>query len=288
MNETITRALDSLDEDIIEGYFKTKESLAYKKSNARLKFYLQRLIPAAVCFVLIASSILGVAIANIIKNQGNNTQGTNTNTQTNVDESLNSQSKFAGFSVTNELYEALSNAEDGEYLDIIVSSVLTVSGDFEYQGKKYNEYSKEHSQSKLLLKKQNELLADGELLKYGDLLYTTGTPNGTKWPQKRYNEALEYYGDLLDTYIVDGEFLREKLQNDAVVTKEKMDSLYDLMQDACESYILYFAQTNLQVFIDAEAEASIQNNKIQLHVTKNQLSELSVENKEIYLLDLGS
>lgn len=288
MNETITRALDSLDEDIIEGYFKTKGSLAYKKSNARLKFYLQRLIPVAVCFVLIASSIFGVAIANIIKNQGNNTQGTNTNTQTNVDESLNSQGKFAGFSVTNELHEALSNAEDGEYLDIIVSSVLTVSGDFEYQGKKYNEYSKEYSQNKLLLKKQNELLADGELLKYGDLLYTTGTPNGTKWPQKRYNEALEYYGDLLNTYIVDGEFLREKLQNDAVVTKEKMDSLYDLMQDACESYILYFAQTNLQVFIDAEAEASIQNNKIQLHITKNQLSELSVENKEIYLLDLGS
>ena len=57
MNETLIMALDSLDEDIIEGYFKTKESLALKKSNARLKFYLQRLIPVVACFVLIFSSL---------------------------------------------------------------------------------------------------------------------------------------------------------------------------------------------------------------------------------------
>ena len=226
MNETLIRALDSLDEDIIECYFKTKESFAQKRSKAQLKFYLQRLIPLAACLVLIFSSLFGVAIANIIKNQGNEPQGTDTNTDTSVDESLDSQGKFAGFSVSSELYEALSSAKDDDYLDIIVSSALTVSGDFEYQGKKYSQYSMEYSQSKLLLKKQNELLDDGELLKYGDALYTTGTPDGIKWPEKRYNEALEYYGDLLDTYIVNGEFLRDKLQGDSVATKEKMDTIY--------------------------------------------------------------
>ena len=287
MNETLIRALDSLDEDIIECYFKTKESLAQKRSKARLKFYLQRLIPLAACLVLIFSSLFGVAIANIIKNQGNEPQNTDTNTNTSVDESLDSQGKFAGFSVSSELYEALSNAKDDNYLDIIVSSALTVSGDFEYQGKKYSQYSMEYSQSKLLLKKQEELLKDGELLKYGDTLYTTGTPDGIKWPEKRYNEALEYYGDLLDTYIVNGEFLRDKLQDDGVATKEKMDTLYAIMQEASNAYAIYFAQANLQLFKDAGAEASIKEDKINLHITKKQLSKLSIENKESFLLGLA-
>ena len=287
MNETLIRALDSLDEDIIECYFKTKESFAQKRSKARLKFYLQRLIPLAACLVLIFSSLFGVAIANIIKNQGNEPQGTDTNTNTSVDESLDSQGKFAGFSVSSELYEALSSAKDDDYLDIIVSSALTVSGDFEYQGKKYSQYSMEYSQSKLLLKKQNVLLEDGELLKYGDILYTTGTPDGIKWPEKRYNEALEYYGDLINTYIVDGEFLRDKLQGDSVATKEKIDTLYARMQEASNAYAIYFAQTNLQCFKDAGAEASIKEDKINLHITKKQLSKLSIENKESFLLGLA-
>lgn len=287
MNETLIRALDSLDEDIIECYFKTKESFAQKRSKARLKFYLQRLIPLAACLVLIFSSLFGVAIANIIKNQGNEPQGTDTNTNTSVDESLDSQGKFAGFSVSSELYEALSSANDDDYFDIIVSSALTVSGDFEYQGKKYSQYSMEYSQSKLLLKKQNELLEDGELLKYGDALYTTGTPDGIKWPEKRYNEALEYYGDLINTYIVDGEFLRDKLQGDSVATKEKIDTLYAIMQEASNAYAIYFAQTNLQCFKDAGAEASIKEDKINLHITKKQLSKLSIENKESFLLGLA-
>ena len=287
MNETLIRALDSLDEDIIECYFKTKESFAQKRSKARLKFYLQRLIPLAACLVLIFSSLFGVAIANIIKNQGNEPQGTDTNADTSIDESLDSQGKFAGFSVSSELYEALSSAKDDDYLDIIVSSVLTVSGDFEYQGKKYSQYSMEYSQSKLLLKKQEELLEDGELLKYGDALYTTGTPNGIKWPEKRYNEALEYYGDLLDIYIVNGEFLRDKLQGDGVATKEKMDTIYATMQEACDAYAIYFAQANLQCFKDAGAEASIKEDKINLHITKKQLSKLSIENKESFLLGLA-
>lgn len=288
MNETLIRALDSLDEDIIEGYFKTKESLALKKPNTRLKFYLQRLVPIVACFVLIFSSLFGVTIANIIKNQGNKPQDTDTNTNTSVDESLNSQGEFAGFSVSSELYEALSNAKDEDYLNIIVSSITTVSSDFEYQGKKYSEYSKEYSQSKLLLKKQNELLTDGELLKYGDILYTTGTPDGTKWPEKRYNEAVEYYGDLINTYIVDGELLRDKLQGDAVDTKEKMDTLYATMQEACDAYAIHFAQANLQLFKDAGAEASIEENKINLHITKETLCGLSIDNKERYILSLAT
>lgn len=287
MNETLIRALDSLDEDIIECYFKTKESFAQKRSKARLKFYLQRLIPLAACLVLIFSSLFGVAIANIIKNQGNEPQNTDTNTNTSVDESLDSQGKFAGFSVSRELYEALSSTKDDDYLDIIVSSVVTVSGDFEYQGKKYSQYSMEYSQSKLLLKKQEELLKDGELLKYGDTLYTTGTPDGIKWPEKRYNEALEYYGDLINTYIVNGEFLKDKLQGDGVATKEEMDTLYAIMQEACDAYAINFAQTNLQLFKDAGAEASIKEDKINLHITKKQLSKLSIENKENFLLSLA-
>ena len=287
MNETLIRALDSLDEDIIECYFKTKESFAQKRSKAQLKFYLQRLIPLAACLVLIFSSLFGVAIANIIKNQGNEPQGTDTNTNTSIEESLDSQGKFAGFSVSSELYEALSSAKDDDYLDIIVSSALTVSGDFEYQGKKYSQYSMEYSQSKLILKKQEELLKDGELLKYGDILYTTGTPDGIKWPEKRYNEALEYYGDLLDAYIVNGEFLRDKLQGDSVATEEEMDTLYARMQEASNAYAINFAQANLQLFKNAGAEASIKEDKINLHITKKQLSKLSIENKESYSLDLA-
>ena len=65
-----------------------------------------------------------------------------------------------------------------------------------------------------------------------------------------------------------------------------MGTLYAIMQEACDAYAIYFAQANLQLFKNAGAEASIKEDKINLHITKKQLSKLSIENKESFLLSL--
>jgi hypothetical protein len=53
------------------------------------------------------------------------------------------------------------------------------------------------------------------MLKYGDALYTTGTPDGEKWSQELYEREVALIGeDIIAKYIVDGEFLRDKVEAD--------------------------------------------------------------------------
>lgn len=66
-----------------------------------------------------------------------------------------------------------------------------------------------------LYDKLGHLLKLGDMLKYGEALYTTGTPDGEKWSQELYEQKVAIIGeDIIAKYIVDGEFLRDKVEAD--------------------------------------------------------------------------
>ncbi len=292
MNKMLTDAIGNLDEDIIAHYFKTKEALQKKQDKPRFIVYWQRWVPLVACFVLIFSGIFGVAIASIINNQGNGTTNTNTATNTNTNTSIDVEGVYGeinGLTVSYELYSAFSSAKDEDYFNIVVSSKITVSSDFVYNGKKFEEYRQEYLAQKEHKGKLEELLVDGELLKYGEALYNGGLPSGIKWSKNVYDKTVKYYGqDLLDKYIINGEFLKQKLQNDILSTEEKMQSTDKAMDEALLSYSLHFAEQNLQAFKELNEEATIKDGKIHLYITKKDFSELSIENKELYSFGLAS
>ena len=282
MKDEIISAIDGIEDDIIEEYFKMKKSfLKEKKIKRSLKWY--HIIPLAACFVF---TFIGIFEFFIFNKQSNVGDDYNTNFGDVVTDAV--VYKYNGFLVSYELYEEITNASDDDYIDIVVNPNGGMSKDFIYKGKTYEQYNQEYMQNKDFLKKQEELLSDGELLKYGEVLYTSGTPTGVKWSEKRYNKTIEYYGEeLLKLYVTEGTFFKEKLENDILNTMNKMDDLKKAMEETRAAYVIYFAEQNISLFTNVGVEACIKDEKINLHLTKRQLAELLLENKEIYSLDLS-
>ena len=86
-----------------------------------------------------------------------------------------------------------------------------------YNGKTISEYEAEADNAEQLINRLGELLKIGDELKYGEALYKTGTPDGKKWAKQLYDETVEHIGkEVLSTYSVNGEFLKEKLSPDMI------------------------------------------------------------------------
>ena len=88
-----------------------------------------------------------------------------------------------------------------------------------------------------LYDKLGQLLKDGDSLKYGEALYTTGTPDGEKWTKDFYEQRVEFYGEeFLAKYIVNGEFLRDKVVSDMaeITSKEGNSELNAAAEDINE------------------------------------------------------
>ncbi len=108
------------------------------------------------------------------------------------------------------LYEVL---KDHPVDKIAIRVECGIGEDFLYNGKTIEEYREADNQEWWLFQKLSTLIKEGEVLKYGDAVYTTGTPDGERWAQSYYEERIAWYGkELLSRYIVDGEFLKEELE----------------------------------------------------------------------------
>ena len=128
--------------------------------------------------------------------------------------------EWNGKTITLSLYDALSDEEIKDSL-IAISVGFAIDNNFVYNGKTLADYTSEADAERLLYGKLGQLLKLGDSLKYGDALYTTGTPTGEKWAKELYDETIETIGeDIIAKYIVDGEFLAEKLEADIAQCSE--------------------------------------------------------------------
>ena len=90
-----------------------------------------------------------------------------------------------------------------------------------------------------LYEKLAQLLKQGDSLKYGEALYTTGTPDGEKWTKELYEQRVEFFGeDLLSKYIVDGEFLRKSVESDMKGLLNKTKNELDKYVDVINEYLM--------------------------------------------------
>ena len=153
----------------------------------------------------------------------------------------NGEVEDAGFmewnrkTITLSLYDALSDEKNVDSL-LAVGVVFEIDTGFVYNGKTIAEYASEADDERLLLGKLGGLLKLGDSLKYGDALYKTGTPTGEKWAKELYDETVEDIGkDIIAKYIVDGEFLVEKLEAD-IATCSENEPCRIAYEEACNAY----------------------------------------------------
>lgn len=181
------------------------------------------------------------------------------------------------------LHIALKEASDTDIFAVFARP--QIDGAYEHEGMSMEEYYLAMSEERNLPEKLRQLLKDGESLKYGEALYTTGTPDGEKWVKDFYDERTRYYGEeLLNRYIVDGNFLKEQLENDIVVSESACDATF-AYNEAVQAYLTALAQT-LQGAYPAEVKAD--ESGLLLFVTREQLASLTAETTAEWLFTLAN
>lgn len=194
--------------------------------------------------------------------------------------------EYHGFYLDTYLYEDIINAEDTVSFKVQALPVQEMPSGFIYNGKSYEQYKEEYWESKALVEKLKSLLKEGDALKYGESLYTTGTPEGEVWSQERYNyKAQEYYGKkMLDSYIVNGEFLKGKLEIDLAYAKEEMNNKNSLANEAYCAGAKKQLEDALAVFKTLDEDAVIEDGVINLTVTKSSLVGLDNKYDNCYII----
>ncbi|MBR3419347.1 MAG: dockerin type I repeat-containing protein [Oscillospiraceae bacterium] len=140
--------------------------------------------------------------------------------------------KWNGKFVSRMLFNALTE-NTGE--KITVSFDVNPDYSYVYKGRTLEAISRDRSDVfNETLFKLEELLLYGDAMKYGEVLYTTGTPTGQKWTKEWYEDRLAYFGtEMLEKYIVNGEFRKVQLTADLAALKQQYQAAYDEAEAAC-------------------------------------------------------
>ena len=160
--------------------------------------------------------------------------------------------------------------------------------DFTHEGKTLFELAVAADNERMMLEKMAELLKVGDELKYGEALYTTGGPNGIKWTQELYEEKLAYFGEeLINKYIVNGEFLADTLKKDIEEHNETSAArTYKLAYNAYLETVLSETEKILSENNIKCERAPYQIDSLNIVVTADELEYLPLENVEFWVFGL--
>ena len=190
--------------------------------------------------------------------------------------------KWNGKEVMSNLYEKLRKPSE-EVLPINFKIATSLDYNFEYKGKTLAEYANaDHTEE---MGKLRDLLMYGNQLQYGETLYTTGMPDGTKRTKEWYDERVEYFGEeLLSKYIVDGRFLEEFLRFDiSIIMKQNRETL----QEAEKAYYRFLADEAVKQLDEQNIryEYMTEPKRLVIYVTAEEFNSLSLDNVRFYGLD---
>ena len=192
--------------------------------------------------------------------------------------------KWNGKEVMSNLYEKLRKPSD-EVLAINFKLSMSPDYNFVYKGKKLSEYANANNSE--YMTKLRDLMGYGPTLKYGEMVYTTGSPNGMKWTQEWYEDRVEYFGEeLLSKYIVDGEFLEEQLRLDI---NELMKENRIANDEAEKAYYRYIANEAVKQLDKQGIRYEYMNDpkRLVIYVTSEEFKALSLDNVARYGLDIS-
>lgn len=121
-------------------------------------------------------------------------------------------SEWRGKTVSSSLLAVLDSCADD---DVIAIQYGCDCKWYQYNGAAIANLEEEYWCSRQIPSLMYQMLKyDGEYLAYGSAIYETGAPDGTKWAKEFYESQVVKYKKLIDAYIVDGVFLRDKLQEE--------------------------------------------------------------------------
>lgn len=184
------------------------------------------------------------------------------------------------------LYQELEKADPNQYFALHISK--TFWDDFVYNGKTVAQIRQEKEDKYNLFEKLAQLLKDGDVLKYGELVYTVGTPDGEKWAKELYDERIEYYGEeLLSKYIVDGEFYKAQVEEDSSNAIAEAEQLEIMDDDAYKAYHSSYVDDTEKIFSEMGFYTVVKNKKLFVFIQKEKLANLEVADKGSYKLRLA-
>lgn len=158
---------------------------------------------------------------------------------------------------------------------------------FVYKGKTLGEWAVEADNEKRIPEKMKELLKFGDSLKYGTDLYLTGTPSGEKWDRRLYEDKVNYFGEeLLGKYIVNGVFLKEKLEKD-IAFYDTSTSQRNYEQ-AYNAYMETVLSTALKKLSSSNIKCEISSGKVKsliITVSAEQLANLPLDDLNNWYFD---
>lgn len=196
-------------------------------------------------------------------------------------------STWNGKTITVSLYDVLSDKNNKNSL-IAIGVAFELDDKFVYNGKSIAEYNAEADNEHLYYNKLGELLKTGDTLKYGEALYKTGTPTGEKWAKQLYDETVERIGkDVLAKYIVDGEFLKEKLESDIDEYDLERRSYRVAYEVACEAYYQFVIDAAIEQLENQNIYCERRNGTdLVIYATADELFSLKIDNVLFYGLAL--
>lgn len=274
------------------------------KANTKkpIAFRWQSYVAVAACLLLIVGGIFGApSIMKLFNNVEpsivDNVLPTDidkivwaTNGQSNDDpDDANAFVTWNGWSMNYSLYEVLNRADKTDFIAIVVSKNNSTELDsFEYKGTTLVQLRTERDELNLLSNKLIDFHKEGEWLKYGELLYTTGTPDGEKWAKSFYDERVTFYGeDFIEKYIVNGEVRTDLLNEDYATCQERFSEIAEEINALIKAYGESYVDEVEDIFVSAGACTVVRNNTVFLFEQKDKLANLKVNNKENYMLSLA-
>ena len=220
------------------------------------------------------------------KTNGNKTTGNSVGNSSGGTAILRLKNKI---NVSGELYYALADNPDATFRVSAVYRPATANiRDFTYKGKTLSEWAIESENEKIVPQKMYELLKWGDSLKYGEALYQTGAPSGEKWDKRLYEDKVAYFGEeMLGKYIVNGVFLREKLEKDiADYNDNGAHESYEQAYNAYMNNVLPKAEKKLAAK-NIRCERKADNSGLIIYVTPKELENLPLDDLNSWYFSLA-
>lgn len=190
--------------------------------------------------------------------------------------------EWYGKTVAIRLIEEMNNSKEDTIYAILARP--HVNYDFEYKGRALKWYYKDMAEERIMPEVLRQLLKDGDALKYGTALYETGIPGGEKWAQSYYEEKIAYYGqEILNKYIVNGEFLKDKLEAD-IITADNATEKTVAYRAAYTAYLTSVAEWVKGAY---PSEVVIKENGIIMYLTEEQFKAFTASNISGWTFDLA-
>ena len=290
-------AISQIDDNLLEDYFKTKHLLNKKKNSSFIRGHYRWISAACLILALTASiTIFWLTSANRVSDtHGDVGSKNNTENSSNgiVTDDIRYKTVGNGLKVSRTLYEALLTASPFDTLTITVFATHDLKiNDFVYNGKTYSEYYTERKNLETVLTKLKKLTSEGNYLKYGEALYTSGIPGGSKWSKESYEERISYYGvEMLEKYIVDSLFLETALKEDISKTQSEISNLRALEKTIENDYAICMANSTVELFKNKgyiSYIVTLDEPLVLIELSKEDFLTLTLEKTEAYRFSLFS